>query len=391
MASVYLRSGYDIRIKQGHPWVFSNELQGRLKGYSPGEIVEVLDAQGKYIGKGYVNPNSLIAVRLLTRGQQDIDEAFFRRRITSAWKYRQMLYPGRDSLRVVYSEGDLLPGLIVDKYRDCLVVQLSTLGMDVRKDMILAALEAVFTPKVIVLRNDVPVRKLEGLPLEKRVEKGLVSEPIIIQEAELRFQIDVFGGQKTGFFFDQSENRLKLRQYISQGKVLDCFCYTGAWSLHAALAGAQKVIGIDSSQKALELARSNAELNGLSEVCQFYKADIFEGIEGLVDDEGGVDAIILDPPALAESHKRLPTALKGYEKINYYALRLLKPGGILATSSCSYHIDMRQFQEVILKAAKRAGRTVRLIAYGHQSADHPILLAAPETEYLKCLFLLVDE
>ncbi|OGW12315.1 MAG: hypothetical protein A3G93_15485 [Nitrospinae bacterium RIFCSPLOWO2_12_FULL_45_22] len=388
MSSVYLQPGCDQRIKQGHPWVFSNEVQGRLKEYSPGEIVEVLDAQGRFIGKGYVNPNSLIAVRILTRYREDIDGAFFMRRIAAAWEYRQKVYPRRDSLRVVYSEGDLLPGLIVDKFNDCLVVQFHTLGMEIRKDVILAALESVFIPRVIVLRNDVSVRRLEGLPLEKKVAKGLLSGPIVIQEDGLRFQVDILEGQKTGFFFDQSENRLKLQRYVSQGEVLDCFCYTGAWALHAAAAGARRVIGLDSSQRALELARINAELNGLDGVCQFYRADIFQGIEDLVGDNKGFDAIILDPPSLAESRKSLPTALKGYEKINYQALKLLKPGGILVTSSCSYHIGMRQLQDVILKAAKKAGRAVRLVAYGHQSPDHPILLAAPETEYLKCLFLL---
>lgn len=390
MSSVYLWPGHDQRIKRGHSWVFSNEVQGPLKGYSPGEIVEVLDAKGRLIGRGYVNPNSLIAVRILTRYQEDIDEAFFMRRIAAAWGYRQKVYPCRDSLRVVYSEGDLLPGLIVDKYNDGLVVQFHTLGMEVRRDMILSALETVFTPKFIVLRNDVRVRQLEGLPLEKRVEKGLLSEPIVIQEGGLRFQVDVLEGQKTGFFFDQSENRQMSRRFISQGQVLDCFCYTGAWALHAAAAGARKVIGIDSSQRALKLAGINAELNGLSGVCNFYCSDIFQGIGGLLGNNGGFDAIILDPPSLAESQKGLPTALKGYEKINYQALKLLNPGGILATSSCSYHIGMRQFQEVMLRAAKRAGRSVKLLAYGNQGADHPILLAAPETGYLKCLFLLAD-
>jgi 23S rRNA (cytosine1962-C5)-methyltransferase len=191
MAVFNLKPGHDQRIKQGHPWVFSNELQGKLKGYSPGEIVDILDSQDRFIGRGYVNPNSLIAVRILTRCQEDIDEDFFRRRIAAAWEYRRKIYPCRDSFRVIYSEGDSLPGLIVDKYNDCLVVQFLTYGMDVRKQMILAALETVITPKFIVLRNDVPIRKLEGLPLEKSIEKGPLSEPIVIQEEGLRFQIDV--------------------------------------------------------------------------------------------------------------------------------------------------------------------------------------------------------
>jgi 23S rRNA (cytosine1962-C5)-methyltransferase len=390
MSIIYLRPNHDKRIKQGHLWVFSNELQGPLKSYTPGAIVDILDAYGRFLGRGYLNPHSLIAVRIITWNQEEIDEAFFWQRITSAWQYRQKIYPDRESLRVVYSEGDFLPGLIVDKYNDCLVVQFHTLGMEIRKDLILAALEAVFKPKIIVLRNDVPIRKLEGLPLEKKVEKGILSDPIIIKENGLRFQVDVLGGQKSGFFFDQYENRRELHQYVSQGQVLDCFCYTGAWALHAAAAGAQKVVGLDSSARALELARINAELNGFSDRCEFYRADIFEGIEYFVRNIPGFDTVILDPPALADGHKGLPVALKGYEKINYQAFKLLKPGGILITSSCSYHVDLELFRKVVLKAARKAGRIVRLLEYGYQSQDHPILLAVPETQYLKSLFLLVN-
>jgi len=391
MPSIQLKPRHDRRVKQGHLWIFSNEIKGPLRDYPPGTIVDIIDARGRFLAKGYLNPHSLIAARILSwEKEETIDEEFFLKRIWAAWEYRQKIYPGREALRVVYSEGDLLPGLIVDKYNRCLVVQFHTWGMESMKDMVLNALEEVFKPTTIVMRNDVPVRRLEGLPLEKGLERGELREPLVIREDGLQFQVDVLEGQKSGFFFDQYENRLAMRRYIKAGQVLDCFCYTGAWALHAASAGAELVIGLDCSAKALDLARINAQLNGLTERCRFYRTDIFEGIEDLVGDGIRFDLVILDPPALAESRKTLVTALKGYEKINYQALKLLKTGGLLITSSCSYHVRLEQFQETVLRAAKKAGRALRLLRYGHQAPDHPVLISVPETQYLKTLFLSVN-
>jgi len=387
MRTILLKKKEDRRIKRGHPWVFSNEVQALPADVVPGELVEVRDFAGGFIGRGYANPRSLITVRILTRTREEIDAAFLERRISRARDLRTGLGFG-ESFRAVYSEGDGLPGLIVDKYADTLVVQSLTAGIDGMLEMVIAALREAYGPKAIVLRNDVAVRELEGLAQEKRVVLGDAESLVTIEESGIRYRVDVLEGQKTGFFFDQRENRLALRDLVRGRRTLDCFCYVGAWALAAARYGASEVIGIDSSEKAVALARSNAELNSLS--ATFETGDVFERLRELERRKERFGCIILDPPAFVKSRAKVREALKGYKEINLRALRLLEAGGILVTCSCSHHIDQELFREMLIDAAWSAGRQARLLEMRTQSRDHPMLLAAKETQYLKCAILQIE-
>ncbi len=387
MKTVKLRQKEERRILRGHPWVFSNELERSLVEFTPGEIVDVLNNAGRFIGRGYINPHSLIAVRLFTRTKEEIDGAFFRRRIAAARKLRTMLGFG-DSFRAVFSEGDGLPGLIVDKYADTLVVQSSTAGIDRELDMVLDALKEEYTPKAIVLRNDTASRELEGLTRETRVIYGAISGPVTFEESGIKYRIDILEGQKTGFFFDQRENRLTVREYVPGRRVLDCFCYVGAWALSAARFGAKEVVGLDSSEQAIALATENAALNSLA--ARFNKADVFDELRALEKQRERFGCIVLDPPAFVKSRAKVREGLKGYKEINLRAMKLLEPGGILVTCSCSHHIDQELFREMLIDAAYSAGRQVKLLEMRSQARDHPALLAARETQYLKCAILMAE-
>jgi 23S rRNA (cytosine1962-C5)-methyltransferase len=387
MRTILLKKKEDRRIKRGHPWVFSNEVQALPADVVPGELVEVRDFAGGFIGRGYANPRSLITVRILTRTREEIDAAFLERRISRARDLRTGLGFG-ESFRAVYSEGDGLPGLIVDKYADTLVVQSLTAGIDGMLEMVIAALREAYGPKAIVLRNDVAVRELEGLAQEKRVVLGDAESLVTIEESGIRYRVDVLEGQKTGFFFDQRENRLALRDLVRGRRTLDCFCYVGAWALSAAKYGASEVIGIDSSEKAVALARSNAELNSLS--ATFETGDVFDRLRELERRKERFGCIILDPPAFVKSRAKVREALKGYKELNLRAMRILEPSGILVTCSCSHHIDQELFREMLIDAAWSAGRQARVLEMRSQSRDHPALLAARETQYLKCAILQID-
>lgn len=375
------------RILSGHLWVFSNEILGSPKRFEPGEIVEVSDRAGHILGTGYINPHSLIAIRLFSDETERIGKDFLSKRIRKAMDYRMRLYPDSDSFRIVYSEGDLLPGLIVDKYSNVIVLQTLTAGMERLKDIIVAILDELFHPVSIILRNDSPFRRLEGLALEKRIIKGEVTK-VVIKEAERSFYVDTLSGQKTGFFLDQRENRVAFSKLINKGKGLDLFCYTGAWSIHLAASGAD-VIGVDESEYAIEISTKNAELNKLSNRCRFLKADVFDFIEGEIRNGSKYDFIVLDPPAFVKSRDKIREAAKAYRRINADAMRLLNEGGLIATSSCSHHISREAFLDILRAAAKDAGKRLRLIEMRSQAKDHPVLLSMPETEYLKCAILEV--
>lgn len=372
----------------GHLWVFSNELATSPKGFEPGSLVELRDRRDSFVGIGYINPHSLISVRILAREREEITPDFFRERISKALKYRGRFLKDTNSFRVVYSEGDFLPGLIVDKYDDCLSIQILTMGMEVRTQSIIEVLDEILSPSVIVLRNDSSMRLLEGLQREKRVVKGRVDRPFVIEESALQFEIDPFSGQKTGFFLDQRENREAFSRIVTGGRGLDLFCYAGAWSIHLARKGA-RVIGVDESEGALSQAKRNAELNGLAERCVFMKGDVLAFLKDEVSSGSDYDFIVLDPPAFVKSKAKVKEALRAYREINARAMSLLKKGGLLATSSCSYHIDKESFIEMLHGAARDAGRQLRLMEMRSQARDHPILLSMPETEYLKCAFFEV--
>jgi 23S rRNA (cytosine1962-C5)-methyltransferase len=387
MQTVRLKRKEERRILRGHPWVFSNELEPTPQAFEPGELVDVLSHSGGFLGRGYINPRTLIAVRLLTRAPEDIDRAFLQKRISAARALRARLGFG-DSFRAVYSEGDGLPGLIVDKYGSVLVVQALTSGIDRLLDAILSVLMEEYAPTVVVLRNDSAGRELEGLPRETRVVHGSVAGPVVFEESGIAYELDALEGQKTGFFLDQRENRLALRPYVRGRRTLDCFCYSGAWALTAAAAGAEDVLGLDASEKAVALAANNAARNGLS--ARFQTADVFEELRVLDKKRERFGCIVLDPPAFVKNRAAVRGALKGYKEINLRAMRLLEPGGVLVTCSCSHHVDEGLFREMLIDAAFSAGRRARLLELRSQARDHPVLLAARETQYLKCAFLEVE-
>ena len=340
----------------------------------------------EFIGIGYINPNSLIAIRLLTRKPETLDSDFFRNRIIGALEYRKSLGIQGDSFRAVFSEGDFLPGLIVDKYGDCLVLQFLTYGMEAMKETIIPLLDEILSPSSIVLKNDSQSRTLEGLPAYKELIKGSLDKLPLIHEGGISFEVDPLTGQKTGFFLDQRENRLAFAEMVHEGVGLDLFCYSGAWGLQAAKKGL-KVKFVDDSEPALAQVRLNAKRNDLEDNCDYLKADVFDFLADEVKAGRKYDFIVLDPPAFVKNRLKIREALRGYREINSLAMRLLNDGGMLATSSCSYHVDRAAFIEMLRDSARDSRRQFRLVDYRSQGRDHPVLLSMPETEYLKCAFL----
>ena len=388
MVLIRLKKGEERRIRDGHPWVFSNEIREIDGDRQPGDSVEVYDAGGGFLGTGYYNPRSLIAVRLLSRQHEDIDSPdFFVERIRRARAYRESVCPGEDAMRVVFGEADFLPGLVVDKYGDWLSVQILTTGMEVRREAIVTALTELFRPKGIVGRNDVAVRSLEGLEEKVEILSGSIPETVEIAEHGIRFLVNLLGGQKTGHFLDQKSNHLLLKGLCEGKEVLDLFCYSGSWALHAAAFGARTVLGIDISEKAVALALRQAELNGVSDRAGFEAVDAFARLRSLKDEGRRFGVVVLDPPAFVKSRKMLNEAIKGYVTVNRRAMELLDDGGYLVTCSCSYHLGREQFRDLLVSASRQAGRPMRLVATGFPSPDHPVLLAVPETDYLKCVVL----
>jgi len=389
MPRLLLRKGHDRRIRSGHPWIFSNEVE-RIDGEAvPGDAVDVYSCREEFFGTAYYNPHSLICARLLSREQASLETVdLFRDRIAAAAEYRRQ-YGQLEGVRLVHGEADNLPGLVVDRYGEVLCVQFLTLGIDRRRDLIVAALQELFEPQAIVARNDVSVRSLEGLPETVELLAGEAPERLVINEHGLRFQVRLLDGQKTGHFLDQKENHLALQGRVDDARVLDLFCYSGAWSAHSARFGAASCLGIDISAGAVELARDNARLNFQENVCRFEQADAFEKLRELQAAGERFDTVILDPPAFVKSKKKLPEAIRGYLTINRRAMDLVTPGGFLFTCSCSYHMQRDTFLDTLREAARQAGRPVRLLEMRGQAYDHPVLLACPETEYLKCAVLQV--
>ena len=388
MTKIRLKKNEDRRIRNGHPWVFSNEIE-RIEGNrDAGCAAEVFDAGGGFLGCGHYSPRSLIAVRILARQPADMDTAdFYEGRIAAALERRRQLYPGLETFRLVYGESDFLPGLVVDRYGDCLSLQFLSAGMDARRNLIVEALQRVCAPRGIIARNDVAVRELEGLPEEVAVLAGEIPEELEMVEHGLRFMVDLRHGQKTGGFLDQKENHLLLRDICAGRSVLDCFCYAGSWALHAGHFGAASALGLDISPRAVQQAGRNAALNGLAERVQFEECDVFERLRSLKHEGKRYGVIVMDPPAFVKSRKNIAEATKGYLTVNRRALELLEPGGYLITCSCSYHMGREAFRDMLTSAARQARREVRLAANCAQAGDHPVLLSFPESEYLKCFML----
>ncbi len=378
---VTLRRNEDHRITAGHLWAFSNEISGITGDPQAGDIVELRTHAGTLLGSGFYNPNSLIAVRLLTRRQDDpIDFGFFRRRIETALNIRKILFPESDVYRLVHGESDFLPGLIVDRYNDYCVVQTLAAGMDRRLTLICDVLDSLLHPKGIIERNESALRSYEGLEQRKGILRGS-SSPIVITENGIRYSVDPLDGQKTGFFLDQRENRHSIRRYARDARVLDCFCNLGGFSLNAAAGGATSITAIDIDEESIGQAQQNARLD--NQEIQFITKDAFQYLGELAAEEKQFDCIILDPPSFTKSRKTVGKAKKGYRDLHEAAVKVLKPGGILATASCSHHIYEETFMEIINEAVRRAGRSISLLEWHGASPDHPVHPGMPETRYLK--------
>lgn len=386
MATVFLKPERESRLRSGHLWIFAGEI-ARIDGkVTDGDVVDVRAYRGRWVGRGFLNRRSSLTVRLLTHRPEEIDGGFFKRRLTDAWAYRRRMLLGTlDACRVVSGEGDLLPGLIVDRYGDVLVIQTLSLGMDVRKNLIVELLGDLLAPAAVYERNDPHVRTLEGLSRQVGWLRGEHDPIVEIHEGPARFLVDVAGGQKTGFFLDQRENRLAAAALAKDGEVFDAFCYTGAFAIYAAMGGAKGVTAVDSSAGALRLARRNADLNSVAERVRLVDANVFDELHRLGDAGARYDAVILDPPAFARSKDALPRAVGGYKEINLRALKLLRPGGVLVTCSCSFHMNEALLQSVVAEAAVDAKREVRLVEARGHARDHPVHPAMPETRYLTCL------
>ncbi len=378
---VFLRKNEDRRVVRGHPWVFSNEIREIVGQPAIGDVVEVLSAGRKTVGVGFYNPHSLIAVRLLSRAVEEIDVAFLRGRIVRALELRQALYPDADAFRLVHGESDFLPGLVIDKFGDHLAVQTVSFGMDARLSTLCDILEELLHPAAIIERNETSLRTMEHLPLRHGVLRGTPAPAVIFSENGIRYSIDPLKGQKTGFFLDQRENRAIVARLCRNARVLDCYCNDGGFSLNAAKAGAASVLGVDSSAEAVEAAARNAADNGLKNVT-FQRQDAPELLAKLTQ-EDPFDVVILDPPSFTRNRKTVPAARQGYRELNARALRLVRPGGYLATASCSHHIEPQAFLEDCMTAGRKSGKQLQLLEWRAAPPDHPTLPSVPETSYLK--------
>ncbi len=380
MNKIKLKKNSDRRLRNGHHWIFSNELS-EIPAYEPG-VVDVYDSANHHFGKALYNRNSLISARLLF-SKNDIDESFILNRIKNAVSYRESIFPNEECVRLIFGESDLLPGLIVDKYGDYLAVQILSSGMESLKSYIYKGLISTFPDlKGIIQKNSNSYRELEGLTTEDEIIFGEIPEQFISSELGIKLAISLIFGQKTGYFLDQKLNRYKLRELSKDKSILDCFCNQGGFALNATFAGAKEVLGIDISKTAIEQAKHNAELNNFTN-CKFEVADVFEYLEKAVIKGEKWDIVIIDPPAFAKSRKSLATAIKGYAKINKFALLLLNEGGYLVTSSCSQLLDENTFLETINSVASKQNKLLKVLFRGGQSPDHPIISSMKETDYLK--------
>jgi 23S rRNA (cytosine1962-C5)-methyltransferase len=387
MVTVTLAPGKEKRVHAGHPWIYRSEI-GRIDGdATSGAIAMVRDHRGRFLGQAMVNLNSQIAGRLLSRAEGPVDEAFIERRIREALARGGRSATGPGACRLVFGEGDYLPGLIVDRYADILVVQILTAGMERLRSAIVGALTRIVAPRAIYERSDASARKLEGLELRTGFAWGTGDTGVWIREDDLTFFVEVAAGQKTGFFLDQRENRQVVKRLARGREVLDCFCYSGGFSLSAGTGGAASVLGIDISTEALSWAERSAERNGLGARCRFTSVNAFDQLRAFGREGRRFGMVILDPPAFTKGREALAGALRGYNEINLRAMKLLAPGGALLTCSCSYHVDAATFLDMLRSAAADARREFRLLELRTQADDHPILLAAKETQYLKCAIL----
>ncbi len=394
---VTLKKGEGRTLKAGGAWVYDNEIDSIMGSFENGDIVTVHDFDGYFLGYGFINTKSKITVRILSRKKDTvIDDAFLEERVQAAWDYRKQVID-TGSCRLIFGEADFLPGIVVDKFADVLVVESLALGIDKLKQQILDAVKRVLekdgiTVRGIYERSDAKVREQEGMERYK----GFIGEPfdtrVEIVENGVKYIVDVEDGQKTGFFLDQKKNRAAMHSVCKGKRVLDCFTHTGSFALNAGIAGATEVIGVDASELGVEQARENARLNGLEDKVSFVCADVFDFLPALEEKGEKFDVVILDPPAFTKSRNSIKNAVKGYREINVRGMKLVKDGGFLATCSCSHFMDPELFHKTIMEAARGAHKRLRQVEFRTQAPDHPILWAADSSYYLKFyIFQVVDE
>jgi 23S rRNA (cytosine1962-C5)-methyltransferase len=379
------RRGAD-RLAAGHLWIYRSDVERPPAGIEPGDVVVVQDGRGKFLGKAFWSVRSQIALRIVTRDDEPVDEAFFAARLDSALALRARAFGDERFVRVVHGEADLLPGLVVDRYGDVAVVQTLVPATERRKALLVDLLSRALPLRSVVERNDVRVRELEGLPQTKGILRGEPPGTIDLVEGEVRMRLDVLGGQKTGAFLDQRENHLRAGEY-ARGTCLDCFSYAGGFALQLARR-AERVVAVEMQAPAAALLRENVALNRAANV-EVVEANAFDHLRDLAEGEPAFDLVVLDPPAFAKNKDALPAARRGYKEINLRALQLLRPGGVLVTASCSYHLTEEALEGLLLDAANDAGRRVQILERRGAGRDHPVLLGVPETRYLKCFFLRV--
>lgn len=390
MTKVTLRKNEERRVKQGHLWIFSNEIVKVEGEVSNGDVVKVYDARNNFVGCGFYNANSLIAVRIISHKEEVDLPNLFKERLHAAYNFRKSVYPDRNSFRMVFSESDFLPGLIIDKYNDTFVLQVYSAGIEKNIEFIVKILTEDFSAKNIFTKGEEYFRKLEGLPVENIVYSGMMDGEII-SDGSVRYKINFSTAHKTGFYFDQCDNREFFGKLCKDKSVLDCFCNSGGFGLHAAANKAKSVEFVDSSSEEMKNAQENFSLNGFNIKAEFIHSDVFDYLEKCKTENKKFDIINLDPPAFAKSKKTIATAIKGYEKLNRLAMELLNDEGMLFTSSCSHHLTEVMFLDAINTAALKAGKKIQLFYFNNASLDHPYLPAMEETVYLKFASLKVTD
>jgi 23S rRNA (cytosine1962-C5)-methyltransferase len=379
---IQLKKNEERRLKAGHLWIFSNEIAASEGDPQNGALVEVFDSRNNFLGTGFYNRNSLIAVRIISSEKADNIKTLLRFRLTAAYRLRKNLYRDRDSFRMVFSESDYLPGLIIDKYNNTFVLQVYSAGMENNIDLLIEILKNDFSAENIFTKNEEYFRKLEGIPVENKVYLGEMKSEVI-SDGSLQYEIKFEKGQKTGFYFDQSDNRFFIEKLSPAKNVLDAFCNSGGFGLHASKAGAASVTFVDSSSNEVMSAENNFKLNGLTSESGFITFDVFDYLEKCINEKRFFDVVMIDPPAFAKNRKSVPVAKKGYERLNKLALQVVNQDGFLVTSSCSHHIVENDFIQIVNQAAMKSEKKIQQIYFNGASLDHPRIPAMPETSYLK--------
>ncbi|MDM7322674.1 MAG: class I SAM-dependent rRNA methyltransferase [Gammaproteobacteria bacterium] len=388
LAPLRLKKNEEHRLKAGHPWIYSNEVDTQatpLTDFAPGQQVVVVANNGKAMGLAYVNPHSLIVARMFGRGAHRLDRSLIVHRLKIALSLRERLFP-TPHYRLVHGEADGLPGLVVDRYGDVLVAQVTTAGMEAVREAIIEALVKVLRPAGILLRNDTLSRELEGLEKGIELAYGEVPEEVDVLENGATFRVRPWDGQKTGWFFDQADNRMRLARYVKGARVLDLFSYMGGWGVQALRHGASEAVCVDASALALTQARVNAELNGVDEGLRTLEGDVFEVLRGLREERERFDVVVCDPPAFIKRRKDVEAGLAAYRRVNQMAMQVLSRDGILISCSCSHHLQRDKLPELMWAAARHVDRSMQILEFGRQGADHPVHPAIPETDYLKAVY-----